>query len=277
MLNSLSQEVVESSGSQGENSEAVINGAEDPNDQASHSPPPTETSPLPMSAQAAADHALREQGAVTQGELLRQEQEAGIVPIIQQQRQGLPLHQTVHRPVMSYDAPSDDPAATRSVESADAEEVPHARGPETIGMEDTGPQRPSSSSAGSGAAGLDIDAAVGRGRSKSPRPEEKPASSSSEEETAVKGEGEKSVAPVSKGHSEEKADEVMGEAGEQENSGTEQEEEVVARSPQALEKDADGDTPIADADAEDDVKDSSTAAAAEATAEAKAEAEASTK
>jgi hypothetical protein len=252
MLNSLSQEEAEASGSQGEQNAALVNGAEGPDDQSLNSTTPTEN----MSAQAAADLALREQGAVTQGELLRQEQEAGIVPIIQQQTQGLPLQQTVHCPLISHSAGSDASAAAPSVEPHDSEEVPHARGPETIGMEDTGPQKPSSSNTGSGAGGLDIDAAVGRARSKSPRPEEKPASSEEEKEgNDEQKEGESAV-----GKSEDKADEVMSEAGEEEKG------DAAKAVPETIqpEKDADGDTPIADAD--DDEKDTAVAAAADAEA-----------
>lgn len=86
---------------------------------------------------------LREQGGVTQGELLRQEQEAGVIPVAQ----------------------------TRRVEVVE-EETPHARGPEIIGMEDTGLVQ--------GANDLDMAAAVGRAHSKSPQP---PPSDAEEEES----------------------------------------------------------------------------------------------
>lgn len=77
------------------------------------------------------DAQLREQGGITQGELLRQEQQAGVVPTAQPRR--------------------------RTME----EEEPHARGPDEIGMADTGVV------AHPGV--LDIEGAVGR-RSKSPQP-----------------------------------------------------------------------------------------------------------
>ncbi|KAL8798496.1 MAG: hypothetical protein Q9182_006619 [Xanthomendoza sp. 2 TL-2023] len=74
--------------------------------------------------------------AVTQGELIRQEQEAGVVPV----------------PMVRGTAPL---ATGRRKEDADEEQVvPHARGPEVIGMEDMGPQTSST--------GFDVEAAVGR-------------------------------------------------------------------------------------------------------------------
>lgn len=85
---------------------------------------------------------LREQGGITQGELLRQEQKAGVVPAVQL------------RHVADSDGMGED------------DEMPHARGPEEIGMEDMGPQNPACGSQrkgpGSGMQGIDIEAAIGR-------------------------------------------------------------------------------------------------------------------
>ncbi|KAL9600915.1 MAG: hypothetical protein Q9219_002850 [cf. Caloplaca sp. 3 TL-2023] len=84
--------------------------------------------------------------AVTQGELIRQEQEAGVVPV----------------PMARSTASS---GTGRRPEEADEEEdvIPHARGPEVIGMEDMGPQAPSG-------AGFDVEAALGRkGEGEAPR------------------------------------------------------------------------------------------------------------
>ncbi|KAG7437469.1 hypothetical protein Forpi1262_v000507 [Fusarium oxysporum f. sp. raphani] len=72
---------------------------------------------------------------VTQGELLRQEQRAGVVP-----------------------EEDEEP-------HEEEDEIPHARGPEEIGMSDTGPQSTTTSfmSEGSmGMQGIDVEAAVGR-------------------------------------------------------------------------------------------------------------------
>lgn len=92
---------------------------------------------------------------ITQGELLRQEQEAGIVPV--------PAPIPNGRVTRSSAAAS--AAATRAVggdvenalDPQDIEPV-HARGPDVIGMEDTGPQTPGSGLAG----GIDLEGALGR-------------------------------------------------------------------------------------------------------------------
>lgn len=99
---------------------------------------------------------LRREGGVTQGELLRQEQEAGVVPVSQ-------TSSTTRRPLISGSGGT-AAGATGDVEMAGgepSEEIPHARGPEDIGMEDTGPQH---KSLGAGEA-LDMEAAVGRAKS----------------------------------------------------------------------------------------------------------------
>ncbi|OBT87001.1 hypothetical protein VE02_04610 [Pseudogymnoascus sp. 03VT05] len=81
---------------------------------------------------------LRAEGGVTQGELLRQEQRAGVVPATQLS------HMQPH--------PNGD---------GEEEETPHARGPEEIGMEDMGPQGPGNNQR-HGIQGIDVEAAVGR-------------------------------------------------------------------------------------------------------------------
>ncbi|KAL8828479.1 MAG: hypothetical protein Q9170_006585 [Blastenia crenularia] len=90
--------------------------------------------------------------SVTQGELIRQEQEAGVVPV----------------PMVRSTATS---SAGRKPEDVDEEEdaIPHARGPEFIGMEDMGPQASSS-------AGFDVEAALGRkGEGTAPQRKQAPA------------------------------------------------------------------------------------------------------
>jgi hypothetical protein len=118
--------------------------------------------------------ALLTQRSVTQGELLRQEQRAGLVPLNQLNRQ-----QQHHQ-----QPPQQQPSAQRSASSAaadedatmnegiadeeDEEEVPHARGPEEIGAADMGPQSAAAAnyiaSGGSpmDVQGIDVEAAVGR-------------------------------------------------------------------------------------------------------------------
>ena len=87
------------------------------------------------------DSILRAEGGVTQGELLRQEQRAGVVPATQLGVRGT--------------GDSDG--------MGEENEAPHARGPEEIGMDDTGPQ-PGLERTGSGVIrqGIDVEAAVGR-------------------------------------------------------------------------------------------------------------------
>ena len=63
----------------------------------------------------------REDGAVTQGELIRQEQEAGIVPV----------NQTTGSRGMH---------ASGEAEDGEVDETPHARGPDIVGAEDIGLQ-----------------------------------------------------------------------------------------------------------------------------------------
>ncbi|EMD59539.1 hypothetical protein COCSADRAFT_126821 [Bipolaris sorokiniana ND90Pr] len=99
-------------------------------------------------AQIASSHpdgeTLPSTGPVTQGELLRQEQEAGIVL-------NNPHSITSNSAKTTFGDVQGGPSIMETVEGE--EEVPHARGPEIIGMEDTGPQRDGK---------LDIEGAIGR-------------------------------------------------------------------------------------------------------------------
>ncbi|KAI9706162.1 MAG: hypothetical protein M1820_004923 [Bogoriella megaspora] len=109
---------------------------------------------------------LREAGAVTQGELLRQEQEAGVVPVAQGGRRpgGLGVSITggplgpVAGGIATGQVETEKGDGDVEMEKGEEEEVevPHARGPEVIGMEDMGPQGKAPGSA------IDIEAAVGR-------------------------------------------------------------------------------------------------------------------
>lgn len=80
---------------------------------------------------------LRAEGGVTQGELLRQEQEAGVVPVSQLQ-------------------------STHPLGDGEEGEHPHARGPDAIGDEDIGPQHPVEHGSLHGIKSIDVEAAVGR-------------------------------------------------------------------------------------------------------------------
>lgn len=103
------------------------------------------------------EEALRAEGAVTQGELLRQEQEAGVVPA---------GHETLRRNLIGGGAVAVGRESMAVNEAAEQqqrpEEHPSARGPDVIGPEDMGPQ-----SYALGGRPLDMDAAVGRAKSPS--------------------------------------------------------------------------------------------------------------
>lgn len=90
------------------------------------------------STSSAENTGLRAEGGVTQGELLRQEQRAGVVPATQ---------------LAPVRVPNEDGRG-------EEDETPHARGPEEIGMEDMGPQ--AAGSVGLAMHGIDVAAAVGR-------------------------------------------------------------------------------------------------------------------
>lgn len=146
---------------------------------------------------------LRASGGVTQGELLRQEQEAGVVPVAQSQprrsllasgavavgretpsqamaaarTEGSTANEIAGEGREATDASMADPAApsvegmSTASETTNTAETPHARGPGEIDMADTGPQRNhlSPDNAGRTLPPLDMEAAVGR-RSLSPNP-----------------------------------------------------------------------------------------------------------
>ncbi|KAF2858095.1 hypothetical protein K470DRAFT_296640 [Piedraia hortae CBS 480.64] len=112
------------------------------------SPTLSEQSDASSSSSESIDERLRREGGVSQGELLRQEQEVGVVP----------LSQTLsRRPLAGADVggiAGGDSVMVDSEVPHDAEDIPHARGPEVIGVADLGPQK----SVGP----IDLEAAVGR-------------------------------------------------------------------------------------------------------------------
>jgi hypothetical protein len=98
---------------------------------------------------------MREAGAVTQGELLRQEQEAGVV-LLTQTQSGRQTRSATARSAAASAAAGGRNEAEEGHDSK--EETPHARGPEEVGMEDMGPQDESKVAGGA----FDIEAATGR-------------------------------------------------------------------------------------------------------------------
>ncbi|KPM36763.1 hypothetical protein AK830_g9794 [Neonectria ditissima] len=93
---------------------------------------------------------------VTQGELLRQEQRAGVVPVSQLSR----AHELVAEEERAQAAEGEDEERRE-----EDEETPHARGPDEIGVNDTGLQGTTTSYVGEGGLemeDIDVEAAVGR-------------------------------------------------------------------------------------------------------------------
>jgi hypothetical protein len=134
------------------------------NGNGSGSPTTPTAAPASSISQIASSHpdgeTLPSMGPVTQGQILRQEQEAGIVLNNPHSLTSNPSRTTV----------GEMEGGGTVMETVEGEEeTPHARGPELIGMEDTGPQKTSTG-------GLDIEGAVGRPsihrESKSPGPNE---------------------------------------------------------------------------------------------------------
>ncbi|KAF2713559.1 hypothetical protein K504DRAFT_462071 [Pleomassaria siparia CBS 279.74] len=109
-------------------------------------------------------------GPVTQGEILRQEQEAGIV--LSNPHSMIPNRTLV--------GDGEGEGASMIVDTVEPEdEVPHARGPEMIGMEDTGPQKLGGS--------LDIEGAVGRPSLEAARASKSPGPTTDEKDDEIMG------------------------------------------------------------------------------------------
>ncbi|KAF4784796.1 hypothetical protein HER10_EVM0012506 [Colletotrichum scovillei] len=123
--------------------------------------------------------------AITQGELLRQEQEQGVVPVNQLVRQAEEAqHAAALRsgdggrassPETQQQDDEQQDAAGAAAAAEDENEAPHARGPEEIGVGDLGPQSETTSFVGGGPGldmqGIDVEAAVGR-KAATPPPED---------------------------------------------------------------------------------------------------------
>ncbi|KAJ0162566.1 hypothetical protein CTA2_4355 [Colletotrichum tanaceti] len=122
--------------------------------------------------------------AITQGELLRQEQEQGVVPVNQLVRQAeeaqhaaalrsgdgirasSPEKQQQQHQEYAAAAATTPGAGAAVAEEEEENETPHARGPEEIGVGDLGPQSETTSfingALGLEMQGIDVEAAVGR-------------------------------------------------------------------------------------------------------------------
>ncbi|KAF1926249.1 uncharacterized protein M421DRAFT_7180 [Didymella exigua CBS 183.55] len=180
---------------------------------------PAASSPVSQIASSHPDgETLPSTGPVTQGELLRQEQQAGIVlnnP-----------HSLTTSPTRTSFGESEGGATV--VETVEAEEeAPHARGPETIGLEDTGPQKQGAS--------LDIEGAVGRPSlersSRSPGRATAPGAESKDEKMEDAGETMEDAGETVEdaGEKMEDAGETMEDAGEKmEDAGETNEDDKAA-------------------------------------------------
>ncbi|KAM0284265.1 hypothetical protein ACHAQH_002056 [Verticillium albo-atrum] len=202
---------------------------------------------------------------ITQGELLRQEQQRGVVPVSQLARQAeeaaaqhihaaaaqLAAAQaaaaaaraapadvdpeadeddtTAETEQTTADAASSDEAITSPVATAaDADEVPHARGPAEIGADDLGPQSASRTMYGGPGVemqGIDVEAAVGRKADEPTHASNDDAASDAGSEASQKREAEKEAGegPVPKKRKDGDGDEDMSDDG-----GEEKTEEVDA-------------------------------------------------
>ncbi|KAI4731304.1 hypothetical protein E4T49_00830 [Aureobasidium sp. EXF-10728] len=101
---------------------------------------------------------LRAEGGVTQGELLRQEQEAGIVPVGQE----VPRRTLMASGSANAVGRGDNTQVADEEAGEKPEEHAHARGPEEIGAEDMGPQPDASIGV---TRPLNMEAAAGRAKS----------------------------------------------------------------------------------------------------------------
>ncbi|KAF2198041.1 hypothetical protein GQ43DRAFT_443718 [Delitschia confertaspora ATCC 74209] len=131
---------------------------------------------------------LGDPGSVTQGELLRQEQEAGVVL---SNPHSVPSQRSMHIAEVEGQG-----SVRETVETDD--EMPHARGPDEIGALDIGSQNDRSR-------GLDIEAAMGR--------------SAIRQQTPDREEKEGGASDVEMVGAEESKEEKNGEAGKEKNRG----------------------------------------------------------
>ena len=114
-------------------------------------------------------HSTGHTRAITQGELLRQEQRAGVVPVSQLNRSheaGSEEGRRAAEESQEDGERGENEASASGEEDAHTEdEQPHARGPNEIGVGDTGLQSATTSfigEGGLGTGGIDVEAAVGR-------------------------------------------------------------------------------------------------------------------
>jgi hypothetical protein len=144
---------------------------------------------------------LRAEGGVTQGELLRQEQEAGIVPVGQE----VPRRSLMASGSANAVGRGETSQAAEEEAGDKPEEHAHARGPEEIGAEDMGPQPDSSIGV---TRPLNMEAAAGRAKSPEVSRDAKDAEGDSSVEGTTKGEEDKKEEPKAENPKPEAVEQV---------------------------------------------------------------------
>lgn len=144
---------------------------------------------------------LRAEGGVTQGELLRQEQEAGIVPVGQE----VPRRSLMASGSANAVGRGESTQVAEEEAGEKPEEHAHARGPEEIGAEDMGPQPDSSIGV---TRPLNMEAAAGRAKSPEASRDGKDAEASGATEGTAGAEEEKKVEPQAEESKPEAADQI---------------------------------------------------------------------
>ncbi|KAH6651171.1 hypothetical protein F5144DRAFT_626116 [Chaetomium tenue] len=198
--------------------------------------------------------ALLTQRSVTQGELLRQEQRAGLVPLNQLNRQQQPSQQQTQGD--SGATTEEDATMTDGAAEEEEEETPHARGPEEIGAADMGPQSTATTnyiaSGGSpmNVQGLDMEAAVGRRVQPATPQQQQQAGDNQGSETTPKreaGDSPEASSPAKRRRDDEPQDQNQNRDPNPKNTTTEpqpKDEDTTASEPK---RDAEGDVLLPDA------------------------------
>jgi hypothetical protein len=144
---------------------------------------------------------LRAEGGVTQGELLRQEQEAGIVPVGQE----VPRRSLMASGSANAVGRGENTQAAEEEAGEKPEEHAHARGPEEIGAEDMGPQPDSTIGV---TRPLNMEAAAGRAKSPEVSRDPKDAEGDSAIEGTTGGEENKKEEPKAENPKPEAVEQV---------------------------------------------------------------------
>ncbi|KAG9662844.1 hypothetical protein KCU64_g1687, partial [Aureobasidium melanogenum] len=144
---------------------------------------------------------LRAEGGVTQGELLRQEQEAGIVPVGQE----VPRRTLMASGSANAVGRGESSLVAEEEAGEKPEEHAHARGPEEIGAEDMGPQPEASIGV---TRPLNMEAAAGRAKSPEVSRDDKDAEGDAGIEGLAQVEEDKKAGPQQEGGPDEKLEQV---------------------------------------------------------------------